>query len=569
MIKTLLYKHYIISIVILGYLVLFIPFLGQVHLFDWDEINFAEAAREMIVTGDWLNVQINYEPFWEKPPLFIWFQAISMSFFGINEFAARLPNVLTGLFTILLLYQTVRLRYGLKASILTVLFYLGSFTPHFYFKSGIIDPLFNLFIFSSVLFLVRAIENKTSWAFFISGLMLGFAVITKGPAAILLVGLTGLCYQWVYRINFYTFKEILNLVFGLVVIPGIFFSIQVSQNGWWFLKEFIIYQIELFKYPIASHGQPFYYHLVVLLFGCFPLFVLVLKALFTPIRTRMDSTYVRFMKVLFWVVLIVFSLVTTKIVHYSSMCYIPLSIIAGIWFSNHRHIHKSIKIILIVVGFCWFIIFSVLGILSIYPSLLTSVFINELIVDTSVTSMLRNSISWSYVPLLISIVFIISIWLLLLRYKSPRLMLFLILNSLCVSIFMTTTIPNIEHLVQGDWIRQLETYQNKPMVHFTYGFKSYAHRYYTQQNKLEQVVEVRQKMLNDQGIKSLYDFNQHEKKIFDNQVRDAVILNTEIPFSITARISKFEELEANYPNLIKVFEGNGYGVWERAKEFDK
>ena len=78
-------------------------------------------------------------------------------------------------------------------------------------------------------------------------------------------------------------------------------------------------------------------------------------------------------------------------------------------------------------------------------------------------------------------------------------MLFLILNSLCVSIFMTTTIPNIEHLVQGDWIRQLETYQNKPMVHFTYGFKSYAHRFYTQQNKLEQVVEVRQKMLNDQG----------------------------------------------------------------------
>ena len=75
MIKTLLYKHYIISIVILGYFVLFIPFLGQVHLFDWDEINFAEASREMIVTGDWLNVQINYEPFWEKPPLFIWFSS--------------------------------------------------------------------------------------------------------------------------------------------------------------------------------------------------------------------------------------------------------------------------------------------------------------------------------------------------------------------------------------------------------------------------------------------------------------------------------------------------------------
>ena len=39
-------------------LLLFIPGLGGVHLFDWDEINFAESAREMLVSGDWLNVQI-------------------------------------------------------------------------------------------------------------------------------------------------------------------------------------------------------------------------------------------------------------------------------------------------------------------------------------------------------------------------------------------------------------------------------------------------------------------------------------------------------------------------------
>ncbi|HKL32668.1 MAG TPA: hypothetical protein VJ919_09045, partial [Tangfeifania sp.] len=61
---------------------LFIPFLGGVHLFDWDEINFAEAAREMIVTGDYLTVQINFQPFWEKPPLFIWMQVLSMKLFG-------------------------------------------------------------------------------------------------------------------------------------------------------------------------------------------------------------------------------------------------------------------------------------------------------------------------------------------------------------------------------------------------------------------------------------------------------------------------------------------------------
>ena len=52
----------------------YIPFLGGVHLFDWDEINFAEIAREMLVSRDYLRPQINFQPFWEKPPLFFWLQ---------------------------------------------------------------------------------------------------------------------------------------------------------------------------------------------------------------------------------------------------------------------------------------------------------------------------------------------------------------------------------------------------------------------------------------------------------------------------------------------------------------
>src|SRR6202140_5326918 len=52
----------------------FIPWLGRLHLFDWDEINFAEGAREMLVTGNYRDVQIEFQPFAEKPPLFMWVQ---------------------------------------------------------------------------------------------------------------------------------------------------------------------------------------------------------------------------------------------------------------------------------------------------------------------------------------------------------------------------------------------------------------------------------------------------------------------------------------------------------------
>ncbi|HJY22014.1 MAG TPA: hypothetical protein VJ279_03965, partial [Hanamia sp.] len=86
-----------LTIIILSGIVFFIPFLGKAHLFDWDEINFAESAREMIVTGNYHQVQINFQPFWEKPPLFFWLQVGAMEMFGINEFAARFPNAIFGI----------------------------------------------------------------------------------------------------------------------------------------------------------------------------------------------------------------------------------------------------------------------------------------------------------------------------------------------------------------------------------------------------------------------------------------------------------------------------------------
>ena len=84
--------------------VIFIPFIGNCPLFDWDEINFAECAREMVVSGNYSHVQLNYRPFWEKPPFFIWLQALSMNVFGVNEFAARFPNALCSIVSLISIY---------------------------------------------------------------------------------------------------------------------------------------------------------------------------------------------------------------------------------------------------------------------------------------------------------------------------------------------------------------------------------------------------------------------------------------------------------------------------------
>ncbi len=108
-------------------------------LFDWDEINFAECAREMLASNNYSDVQLYFHPFWEKPPLFIWLQALSMNVFGVNDFAARFPNALCGVITLLVLYRSGKELNDQKFGLTWAFVYASTLLPHLFFKSGIID----------------------------------------------------------------------------------------------------------------------------------------------------------------------------------------------------------------------------------------------------------------------------------------------------------------------------------------------------------------------------------------------------------------------------------------------
>lgn len=319
--------------------VIFIPFLGGVHLFDWDEINFAESAREMIVTGDYMTVQINFLPFWEKPPIYIWMQVASMKVFGINEFAARLPNAIAGIVTLLVLFNIGRKLRDNQFGVIWVLAYAGSVLPFFYFKSGIIDPWFNLFIFLSIYYLMLYSfpENLNKIkSIVLSATFAGLAIMTKGPVGFLLVALTGGIYLLVIRFKIKVkVYEVLSYFLVLALVGGFWFIIQILNGNYDTVVEFIVYQVRLFQTKDAGHGGFFGYHFVVLLFGVFPTSVLALKSfrnenLPDPLYKLMK----KWMVILFWVVLILFSIVKTKILHYSSLAYFPISFLAANYVVN-------------------------------------------------------------------------------------------------------------------------------------------------------------------------------------------------------------------------------------------
>ena len=297
-------------------------------LFDWDEINFAESAREMIVTGDYLRVQIDFKPFHEKPPLFIWLQVLSMKVFGINEYAARFPNAVIGILSMIVLFFFGKKIKDEKFATYWVAAYAGSFLPTFYFMSGIIDPLFNLLMFGSLIQLYQYYKNKQSLSSLInSSLLISLAVLTKGPVAIILIGFSWFLFS-IFNKEYHKIKFFHFLIFFVIGITPYFIWYTKAYGGEANLVvDFIEYHIRLLTTEDAGHSGPWFYHFPVLLFGAFPASFFAFKGFK---KSDNDDHLINSLNLLLLaVVLIVFSIVKTKILHYSSLAYFPLSFFAA------------------------------------------------------------------------------------------------------------------------------------------------------------------------------------------------------------------------------------------------
>ncbi|OJJ17226.1 hypothetical protein BKI52_31455 [marine bacterium AO1-C] len=475
-------------LIAIGAALLFIPFLGVVHLFDWDEINFAESAREMLVTQDFARVQIDFKPFWEKPPLFFWLQAASMEVFGVNEFAARFPNALIGIITLVLIFNIGSKIYNPQFGLWWTLVYAGSLLPHFYFKSGIIDPLFNLFIFLGVyqlyLMTLGKSNRQRNIKAMLAGFFIGLGILTKGPVALLLSGLTLLVF-WILSRKWKTFRIVELLLFGFVafIISSVWFLPETLNNGVWFITEFIKYQLDLASSTSTGHEQPIFYHPVVLLLGCFPASVYFLGSFKrNTADTAEQRRFKTWMKTLFWVVLIVFSLITTKIMHYSSMCYFPLTFMAATYiFHIQEKKFRFAKLLNILIGLIGAVIALLLAALPIAIQYKEK--LKPYIEDKFAVANLEAVVYWSGFESVIGF-FLLGIIITTLVYwnrKNPvrgaQALFLSVLITLQVLFYVF--IPKIEKYTQAAAIEFMESKQKEDCYVGTIGYKSYAQYFYT------------------------------------------------------------------------------------------
>lgn len=489
-------------IIFLAGCLLFLPFLGGVHLFDWDEINFAECAREMILSKDYIRAQIDFMPFWEKPPVFIWMQVIAMKLFGVGDYAARFPNAVMGIVTLLTLFYAGKKVMNEKLATWWVIMYAATWLPHFYFKSGIIDPTFNYFIFLAFfqVHLLKYSGNKTLHAM-LSGLFLGIAVLTKGPVAVLVAGLSFSIYLLLGRFSAlrdrlmggnlpayrFTVKDISLIAVSAMIPFALWLGAAVAfygvDYGKWFMTEFLTYQVRLFQTEDADHGGPFFYHFVVLLIGCFP----AASFLFQYSRRRSHSSdaaytkdFTRWMWIMFWVVLILFSIVKTKIVHYSSLCYFPLTYLAALQVYRlcyeRAALKKRTRILLIVTACIWALLLIVLPVVG-----LNKQAIIPYIDDPFAVGNLSANISWSYIECLWGAGYIVAVIVAIVFMKRDFMKGIITLCAVQVVMIQVTILhftPKIEGYSQRAAIEFFKGFEGKEVYIFPLGYKSYANLFY-------------------------------------------------------------------------------------------
>ena len=264
-----------ILLLVMIYALLWFGTLNYRHLIPSDEGRYAEIAREMLVTGDWVTPRYNGYKYFEKPPLQAWATAATFQVFGIGDWQARLWTALTGFLTILLVGFTGARIFNARAGWLAAVVLASS-------PMWVISGHFNSLDMGLSAFLVAALcslliaqnsHNKNScrnwmWACWV---FMALATLSKGVIGAAIPAMVFIAYSlstWDWKI--WTRLRLFSGTILFLAITAPWF-VLVAQRNPEFLEFFFIHEhLQRFTQDAHSRTGPIYYFIPLLLIGILP-----------------------------------------------------------------------------------------------------------------------------------------------------------------------------------------------------------------------------------------------------------------------------------------------------------
>ncbi|MGK7897291.1 MAG: ArnT family glycosyltransferase [Xenococcus sp. (in: cyanobacteria)] len=297
----------LVWLLIVGFIA-FLWHLGNTGLVDETEPLFAEAARQMTVTGNWITPYFNEATRFDKPPLVYWLMAVGYQLMGVNEWAVRLPSAISAISLMILGFYTLR-RFAfvnkdfsqvqkLQQSWLLAIFGVSLMALNLqtilWARTGVSDMLLSgcmgnaLFCFfigyssrkskqlvgakghsplQGKSFISKELRLPNLWylAFYV---LIALAVLTKGPVGIVLPGLIIFCFL-LYVGQLKTVMQEMNLLLGTIIFLVIsvpWYILVFLENGQVYLDSFFgKHNFQRFTDVVNGHDAPWYFYIFVVL----------------------------------------------------------------------------------------------------------------------------------------------------------------------------------------------------------------------------------------------------------------------------------------------------------------
>jgi 4-amino-4-deoxy-L-arabinose transferase-like glycosyltransferase len=229
-------------IVVVAAIVLFYR-LGEPALKNWDEAIYAEVAKEIVQTGDWLTLRWQNANWFEKPPLTFWVIAGLFGLFGVDEFWARAVSALAGVGVVAVVYGLGKLQRGPVCGLIAALVLLTTF--QFVQMSRLVntDVLLLFFIYLSIYGYIRVRNGDRRWWYLVSvSCALGFMVKSfaslVAPAAIGLALVADRQVIETLKANHFRFSILAGLA---LIVPWHAAMIYLYESA--FVDEYFYYHV--------------------------------------------------------------------------------------------------------------------------------------------------------------------------------------------------------------------------------------------------------------------------------------------------------------------------------------
>jgi len=330
-------KHlpYAIVAILAASAVAFFFGLGQLGFLGPDEPRYAEVAREMFASGDYISTRLCGCLWFEKPVLVYWMSTAGYHLFGVNEFAARVPTAAAALATVALVYFALR-RLGMRnlalASALVLatsgifIAYARVATPDMILTAAITAAL--LAAFHST----RASGRARSICWALSFLFVGLAVLAKGlVGAVLVIAIIGIYLVFAGQLTSVRWRDWLIGLVVFLAVAGTWYGPVTMRHGWAFIEEFFVrHHFQRYTSNEFGHPQPVYFFFLVAVAGLAPWTFFLIPAI-GRLRSLRDSRDSLLMLAWIWAVVpvVFFSFSESKLPGYILPIFPALAVILG------------------------------------------------------------------------------------------------------------------------------------------------------------------------------------------------------------------------------------------------